>query len=291
MLNAIYTLCYKDALEVDPTLLDGIIWDTTEHTKKLKEMLYAKYFNYEISGETIGEQKIFMTQKFNQYKDYYSEMLDAYETSIAWLDGEITSHSEEASFGETATETTDDSTELTHGHTEENSGSDVNTLLHGKTQTESGTDTSTLTREISETTEVTRTEEVTRTLFDLPRSATSEMHPSQITKEKPDGEPNTTVVTPGEGEDETSVTYGRAVTDSGTDTDTLSHGKKITHSGKDVTDRDVSVEKSKSGDNSRSATTKVADLITQKERYLKLIRNLYAEFADRFLPCFITMFS
>ena len=259
MLNAVYTMTYKDALEIDPTLLNGIVWDTPEHTSKLKEMIYAKYAIYEISGETIPEQRLFMENKFLQYKDYYAEMLEAYETSIAWLDGEITSHSESSEFGETATETTDDSTELTHGHTETDGGSDTNTIQ----------------REITETTTTERTEEVTTTLFDLPRSASTENHPSRITKEKPDGEPNVTTVAPSDGEDTSTVDYGHT----------------LTHGGKDTTDRDISVEKSKSGDNSRQATTKVADLITQKERYLKLIRNLYAEFADRFSPCFLTLFS
>lgn len=291
MLNALYTLCYKDALEIDPTLIDGINWDTVEHTNKLKEMIYAKYFNYEISGETIGEQKIFMEQKFNQYKDYYAEMLAAYETSIAWLDGEITSHSEESEFAESGSETTTDDTELTHGHTETNSGNDVNTIQHGHVQTEGGNDTTTQTKGITETTTTEREEEVTRTRYDLPRSVASQMHATEIVKEKPDGATNTTTVTPGDGEDETTVDYGHTLTNTGTDTDTLAHGKKITHGGKDVTDRDISVTKSKSGDNSHSATTKVADLINQKDRYLKLIRSLYAEFADRFLPCFITMFS
>lgn len=259
MLNAIYTMCYKDVLEVCPTLLDQIVWDTPEHTEKLKEMLYSKYFNYEISGETIGEEKLFLTEKFNEYKDYYAEMLGAYETSIEWLDGEITSYSEESSFSEDGSETTSDDSSLTHGHTE----------------TDSGTDTNKVEREITETTTIQRTEEVTTTRYDLPRSSSSENHATQIVKEHPDGEPNTTTVAPSDG----------------TDTSSLEYGKVKTHGGKDSTERDIEKTTGKSGESSKSHTAKVADLINQKERYLKLIRNLYSEFADKFKPCFITMFS
>lgn len=291
MLNAVYTMCYMDVLAECPTLLENIVWDTPEHTDKLKEMLYAKYFNKEISGETIGEQKLFMEQKFIQYRDYYTEMLEAYETSIEWLDGEITTYSEEGEYSESTSESTSDDTDITHGHTETHSGEDERIIAHGHTETDSGTDTKTETKEISTTTTTTRTEEVTTTQYDLPRSATSENHPSRIVTEKPDGQENTVVVTPSTGEDISELAHGKVTTHSGTDTDTLEHGHVITHGGKDSTERDVSKSGSKSGSDNRSHTAKVADLIRQKERYLALIRNLFSEFADKFSPCFIDMYS
>ena len=258
MLNAVYTMSYRDVLIEQPHLLDNIVWDTIEHTDKLKEMLYAKYAIYEISGETIQEQQLFMETKFNQYKDYYAEMLAAYETEINWLDGEITTASNSEEYSESGTETS--------GGTE--------TLTHGKAITEGGTDTRDLTREISETTTVNRTESVTTENYDLPRSQPSENRPSSKSIVTPDGEDNTTVVTPGEGTDTSTLTYGHTFTNSGTDTNSKSN----------------ELERGKSGESTKSSSVKVADLINQKERFLKLIRNLYSEFADKFKPCFLDMY-
>lgn len=210
MLNAVYTMCYKDVLEIAPSLLDDIVWDTTEHTDKLKEMIYAKFFNYEISGETIPEQKLFMKAKFDEYKDYYSELLSAYEHEIEWLDGIITS--------------------------EEYSGSNENTKTFTPRSKYQTTDTPAV---------VNTTEE-----YDLPRSASSENRPSSK----------------------------RVTTPSGTAT-SVSEGVD----GNDQTKDD--------GSASHSITRKMGNPIEQKKEYLKLIRSVYSEFADKFKPCFLTLFN
>lgn len=277
MLNSVYTMTFKDALDFDPTLLDGITWDTQEHTNKLKEMIRAKYYNYEISGETFQEQRLFLTNKFIQYRDYYAEMLMAYETSIAWLDGEI--------------ETINGTDTTTYGKKTNNTGTEA--MGYGHTITESGNDTTTETRDTTDTTkrgietktETENWEEVTRTLIDLPRSSASEQRPTRIEKTKPDGAKNvsTNLIIDKDAEDtlerdgtnEFETEYGHIDTHGGTDTKTLNTQTAL--SGSDA--------------NSKNMTRKTVDLITQKERYLKLIRNLYSEFADKFQPCFITMFS
>lgn len=210
MFNALYTMCYKDVLDVCPTLTDGIVWDTEEHTQKLLEMIYSKFFNYEISGETIPEQKVFMTAKFNEYKDYYREMLIAYETQISWLDGVIVSE--------------------TVGTTE------------GKVKTV----TPRAEYEKIETPEIV----VTGETYDLPRTASTENRPSSKTVSTPSG----TITTTNRGID-----------------------------GEDTTQED--------NDYNRELSRKEGNPIEQKREYLKLIRSVYSEFADKFKPCFITMFS
>lgn len=147
MLNANYTICYKDVLEIAPDILDNIVWDTTEHTTKLKDMIYSKFFNYEISGETIQEFKLFMEAKFNQYKDYYAELLRTYEVSFDWRDGDV-----EIEDLETVTDGTKDFTPRT---------------------------------KYRETT--TPGVVVTNEDYDLPRSSSSENHPSGKTVSTPTG--------------------------------------------------------------------------------------------------------
>lgn len=210
MLNAVYTMCYKDALELSPDIVSGIVWDSDEHTEKLLDMIYSKFFNYEISGETLNEQRLFMEAKFNEYKDYYAEMLAAYESEIQWLDGVI------------STEVSSDTT----------SNTKVFTPRSGYTTTE----TPAVTNETS--------------TFDLPRSTASENRPSSKTVSTPTGT-------------NTSTTVGT--------------------SGEDTT--------SDSGNASKNITRKSGNPIEQKKEYLKLIRSVYSEFADKFKPCFLTLFN
>ena len=191
MLNAIYTMTLKDALATMPSLLDGITWDSEEHTTKLRDMIMAKFFNWEISGETLQEEALFLEMKFNEYKDYYLELLEAYETEIDnWLAGTVVSEE-----GEASSESSKDFTPRA---------------------------------------------EYTNEDYDLPRSTTSENRPS------------------------------------------AKHTSKGT-GGKDTT------EDESSGSHSLTRTT--GDPIEQKAKYMKLLRSVYSEFADKFKPCFIDLFS
>lgn len=85
-----YTQVFADVLVDEPTILDNLQLDTEAHTASFRTMLKAKYYNYEISGETIGAFKEMLEMRFNQYKDYYIEFLKAYETKIDMLDGRKT---------------------------------------------------------------------------------------------------------------------------------------------------------------------------------------------------------
>lgn len=82
-----FTMTLTEALAIKPDCLDGLSMSTDERTQKLKAMIKAKYWNYEIGGETLGEFVNIITNKFNVWKDYYEELLSAYETKIDMLDG------------------------------------------------------------------------------------------------------------------------------------------------------------------------------------------------------------
>lgn len=86
-----FTMTYQEAIGIDPTITDGLTLDTESHTTKLKEMITDRYWNWEIGGETLGEFKSMLLHRFRTIKDYYIELIQAYETKINMLDGKITS--------------------------------------------------------------------------------------------------------------------------------------------------------------------------------------------------------
>lgn len=88
-----YTMVFSDVLDLFPDTLNDMALDTEEHTKRFQDMLKAKYYNYEIAGETYGEFLEMLNSRFAQYKDYYIEFINAYETKINMLDGRKTTRS------------------------------------------------------------------------------------------------------------------------------------------------------------------------------------------------------
>lgn len=86
-----FTMTYQEAIGIDPTITDGLTLDTEVHTAKLKEMLTDRYWNWEIGGETLGEFKSMLLHRFRTIRDYYLELISAYETKINMLDGKRTS--------------------------------------------------------------------------------------------------------------------------------------------------------------------------------------------------------
>lgn len=86
-----FTMTYQEAIGIDPTITDGLTLDTEAHTAKLKEMITDRYWNWEIGGETLGEFKAILSHRFRTIRDYYIELIQAYETKINMLDGKITS--------------------------------------------------------------------------------------------------------------------------------------------------------------------------------------------------------
>ena len=86
-----FTMTYQEAISIDPTITDGLTLDTEAHTTKLKEMITDRYWNWEIGGETLGEFKAMLLHRFRTIRDYYIELIQAYETKINMLDGKKTS--------------------------------------------------------------------------------------------------------------------------------------------------------------------------------------------------------
>lgn len=86
-----YTITLHDLLINEPTLLDNLTLSTAERTEKFKNMFIAKWDVYEINTETVKMFKLILINKFNTLKDYYEELISAYETKINMLDGKLTS--------------------------------------------------------------------------------------------------------------------------------------------------------------------------------------------------------
>lgn len=188
MLNAVFTMCFKDVKEIAPHVLDNIQMSTPARTKALTLALSARYDIYEIAGETIPEFQLFLTNTFNQWVFYFEQLLDAYEQEFDWRLGDV--------------ETLD----ITHG-----------------------TD---MTRVMSPAI-VTTTEN-----YDLPRSSTSESRPSSKTISTPSG------------------------------TDTVEDD----------------------GERTEQGTRSLVNLVKQRMDFMRSVRNLYADFAEKFKPCFLSMF-
>lgn len=85
-----FTMTYQEALSIDPSVTNGITLDTEAHTEKLRAMIIDRYWNWEIGGETLGEFKSMLLHRFRTIRDYYIELLTAYETKINMLDGKKT---------------------------------------------------------------------------------------------------------------------------------------------------------------------------------------------------------
>ena len=189
-----FTKVYADVLRDNPDILDNFTLDTTEHTSRFKEVFNAKYALLEISLETVDLFKEAIDNRFIIKKDYYIELINAYETRINMLDGLVTTKSGES----------------------ESSESNSSTFTPGvKSQS---------------------------TNYDLPRSTASQEHAS-----------NKTISEILEGEDTT--------------------------------------EGSRSLENEYGETTKSANAIDQKKKYMKMLRNVYEEFAREFYPCFLDMYE
>lgn len=210
LLNANFTMCFRDVYTIEPNIFSEMEMSTTDRLDALIGMLKAKYDIYEISAETIPEFKIFLTNMFNQWVFYYEQMLDAYEEEFDWKLGDV------------------DSSNMTF--------TDDNT----RTLTPRAVYTTTSTPGVVSTTED----------YDLPRSTATESRPA-----------SKSVTTP----------MGNDVTTSG---------------GTDGTDTVVD-----DGEKTETGSRSHVNLVEQRDKFLKAVRNLYMEFADKFKPCFMDMYA
>ena len=204
-LKSVYTMTLHDALIIDPTLLDSIDFTTIDDTledesysAELRNMVIAKFDLYEIAGETLGEQKLFIKRKFEQYGAYWLKLLEAYSEEINWKVSETLSINE--------------------------SGTNNNTRTYTPTVKYKNTTDNEFT--------------------DLPRSTASQERPTNK---------NHNVST-------NEVVSGNEITaDTGGDT--------------------------------HNNTTTRSRPVDDWKKYLAALRNLMDEFADKFRPCFIQLFS
>lgn len=284
-LYAKYTIAFKTFLDDTDNLSwfnDTIVMSTDTRSTSLKTALMAQWNIYEISGQTIGEFKQFLSSSFNEHLAYYEEMLDQYEKEVDFLEGAIITTSD------TGSETT--------------TGSRDATKTDKKTTTRLATNDGTTTEVIDRTTEndttVTGTNKNTKTSansgsletidVDLPNKQVSASdyyaYPSSVNKQT-DTKGNTT----SDNGSTSSITDG-TITDkannSGTNKNTLNDS--ITED--DTISDTINDSGSKSTNNSRTMTDK-SKLIALRAEYLSQIRNLYREFALRFTDCFIHVFD
>lgn len=87
MLWTATSITLLDALKVEPTLLDDLDFGNEARTEKFNKIFKARYNTKSIAGETIELFKIYIDDTFNQYVDYYNELLDIYEEQLNYNDG------------------------------------------------------------------------------------------------------------------------------------------------------------------------------------------------------------
>ena len=96
--NANYTITFKEFTQDivnDAWLASSLVMSSEERTSKLLLALKSVWNPYEICGETIGEFKMFMLDTFNAHKDYYEEMITAYEKEFDYANATIRTVSNE----------------------------------------------------------------------------------------------------------------------------------------------------------------------------------------------------
>lgn len=81
------TMTLKDAIDRDEHFLDFLSLGTSAQTTALKNMFIAVWDIYELGGETMYFTQRMMINKFNSIKEYYQNLINAYETQLDYQDG------------------------------------------------------------------------------------------------------------------------------------------------------------------------------------------------------------
>lgn len=139
-------MTYQEVVALDATIPEVLDFGDDTKNKAIRDMVMDMYWNWEIAGETIGEFRGMLAHSFGVIKDYYNEIIDAYQTKINMLDGR-------------KTVTKIDST----NKNEEN-----------------------YTNKFENTSKTTGDGGSTDKIYDLPRSTTSENRPSGLTENRHD---------------------------------------------------------------------------------------------------------
>ena len=240
-----FTITLHDALLKNPTLLDNLTLSTTERTEKFKSMLISRWAYYEISGETISVFKFLIENRFGQLKDWYEELITAYETKIEMLDGELET--------------------ITRDDTKKESGS-RSSELNGNVST-TGTIKDNTTSEASNETTIAKNQLTELSHIDLPRTSVTENRPSS--KDRTSFEDNSSD-TIKESKSGTNI--------NNTDTRTTNTANTTANDTKDATLKQTITKKGG------------VNVIELKRDYMKLLRNIYLEFAEDFKTCFLDLY-
>lgn len=107
-----FTMTYQEVVDLDTTIPELMSFGDDTKDKAIRDMVMDMYWNWEIAGETIGEFKNMLQHSFNTVKDYYNELIDAYQTKIDMLDGRKTVITRDTTNTDKKTETT---ASTTHG--------------------------------------------------------------------------------------------------------------------------------------------------------------------------------
>ena len=76
------SITLRDALKLNPDLLENLTLSTTNRTKLFQDMFKAYYNSKSIAGETVELSKLWIEDTFNVHKDYYENILNEYEKEL-----------------------------------------------------------------------------------------------------------------------------------------------------------------------------------------------------------------
>lgn len=86
--NAKYTITFLEFVsEYSAWFSASIVMSSSARTTNIQNALKNKWNFYEISGETIGEMKQMILDTFNYWKQYYEDMLNAYDREFDYTTG------------------------------------------------------------------------------------------------------------------------------------------------------------------------------------------------------------
>ena len=85
-----YTMSYQEVVALDATIPEVLTFGDDTKDKAIRDMVMDMYWNREIAGETVGEFRGMLSHAFGTIRDYYNELIDAYQTKIDMLDGRKT---------------------------------------------------------------------------------------------------------------------------------------------------------------------------------------------------------
>lgn len=73
---------YKDALSENPSITENLVLDSTQRTNDFIKIFNATYNTKRLCTDDIDLFKEYITNTFNQHKEYYIKKLDVYERQL-----------------------------------------------------------------------------------------------------------------------------------------------------------------------------------------------------------------